>query len=54
LSASDEVAHTLKPELMAIFTTLQGLCLLDQAAKAELGQGWMLEVSLLAVWQDIS
>lgn len=45
LSATDDVAHTLKPELMAIFTTLQGLCLLDQSAKIELGQSWMLEVS---------
>lgn len=45
LSASDGVAHILKPELSSIVLTLQGLCLIDQRAKDELGQGWMLEVS---------
>lgn len=45
LSSSDEVASILKPELTAIVLTLQGLCLIDQRAKDELGQGWMLEVS---------
>lgn len=49
LSSSEEIANILKPELSAIVITLQGLCLMDQRAKDELGQSWMLEVSYLAL-----
>lgn len=44
LSATDELANALKPELASIVLTLQGLCLVDGRAKGELGQVWMLEV----------
>jgi len=32
--------------MSAIFAILQGLCLVDRKAKAEMGQSWMLEVRL--------
>ena len=46
LSPSDSAANALRAEMSAIFAILQGLCLVDRKAKAEMGQSWMLEVRL--------